>query len=120
MKIHHQKKNLLIKHWDMFYSKKSKTQKKFAHGKYIKGFESHYILLILEYFIPKDKRNLMANNSYMNLPSTPSLMMYPGTFMHQPYMMPIPKGITPMPNNQLRLQQHMYSQGNFKSGFGNR
>ena len=62
----------------------------------------------------------MANNSYMNLPSPPTPMMYPGTFMPQPYMMPIPMGMTPMPNNQLRPQQYMYSQGNFKSGFGNR
>ena len=52
----------------------------------------------------------MSNNSYMNLPSPPAPMNYPGTFMSQPYMMPIPKGITPMPNNQLRLQQYMYSQ----------
>ena len=29
-------------------------------------------------------------------------------------------GITQMQNNQLRPQQYMYSQGNFKSGFGNR
>ena len=60
----------------------------------------------------------MANSSYMNLPSPPTPMMYPGTFIPQPYMMPIPMGMTPMQNNQLRPQQYMYSQGNFKSGFG--
>ena len=62
----------------------------------------------------------MANNSYMNLPSPPAPMMYPGTFIPQPYMMPIPMGITPMQNNQLRPQQYMYSQSNFKYWFGNR
>ena len=117
------KKEFINKEFGYVLFKKIEDAKKACeslHGKYIKGFENHYKLLIVEYFIPKDKRNLMANNSYMNLPSPPTPMMYPGTFMPQPYMMPIPMGMTPMPNNQLRPQQYMYSQGNFKSGFGNR
>lgn len=117
------KKEFINKEFGYVLFKKIEDAKKACeslHGKYIKGFENHYKLLIVEYFIPKDKRNLMANNSYMNLPSPPTPMMYPGTFMPQPYMMPIPMGMTPMQNNQLRPQQYMYSQGNFKSGFGNR
>lgn len=91
-------------------------------GRYLIGFETHFRPLSVDYFIPKEKRNPIPQSSnFINMPS-PGPVLYPGMqgqFIPQPYMMPIPMNINQMPNNQMRPQQYMYSQGNFKN-YGNR
>ena len=91
-------------------------------GRYLIGFESYFRPLSVDYFIPKEKRNPISQSSnFINMP-TPGPMLYPGMqgqFIPQPYIMPIPMNINQMPNNQIRPQQYMYSQGNFKN-YGNR
>ena len=91
-------------------------------GRYLIGFETHFRPLSVDYFIPKEKRNPIPQSSnFINMPS-PGPVLYPGMqgqFIPQPYMMPIPMNINQMPNNQMRPQQYIYSQGNFKN-YGNR
>ena len=91
-------------------------------GKYIIGFENYFKPLNVDNFIPKDKRNITQGTNYYNISNAP--MLYPGQFIPTPqYMMPMPIGINPIPNNQLRPNQYMFPQGNFKGGlrrFNNR
>jgi RNA recognition motif-containing protein len=85
-------------------------------GKYIIGFENYFKPLNVDNFIPKDKRNITQGTNYYNISNAP--MIYPGQFIPAPqYMMPMPIGINPIPNNQLRPNQYMLPQGNFKGGF---
>ena len=91
-------------------------------GKYIIGFENYFKPLNVDNFIPKDKRNITQGTNYYNISNAP--MLYPGQYIPAPqYMMPMPIGINPIPNNQIRPNQYMFPQGNFKGGlrrFNNR
>jgi len=91
-------------------------------GKYIIGFENYFKPLNVDNFIPKDKRNITQGTNYYNISNAP--MLYPGQYIPAPqYMMPMPIGINPIPNNQIRPNQYMLPQGNFKGGlrrFNNR
>ena len=91
-------------------------------GKYIIGFENYFKPLNVDNFIPKDKRNITQGTNYYNISNAP--MLYPGQYIPAPqYMMPMPIGINPIPNNQIRPNQFMFPQGNFKGGlrrFNNR
>jgi len=85
-------------------------------GKYIIGFENYFKPLNVDNFIPKDKRNITQGTNYYNISNAP--MIYPGQFIPAPqYMMPMPIGMNPIPNTQLRPNQYMLPQGNFKGGF---
>ena len=85
-------------------------------GKYIIGFENYFKPLNVDIFVPREKRNITQGTNYYNISNTP--MLYPGQFIPSPqYMMPMPIGINPIPNNQLRPNQYMFPQGNFKGGF---
>ena len=84
-------------------------------GKYIIGFENYFKPLNVDNFIPKDKRNITQGTNYYNISNAP--MLYPGQYIPAPqYMMPMPIGINPIPNNQIRPNQFMFPQGNFKGG----
>ena len=82
-------------------------------GKQIIGFETYYKRLIIQYFIPKEKRqNMTQTPNFYNMQTPP--MMYPG--MQPPYMplmMPMPMNM--MQNNQFRNQQYMRYHGNMKN-----
>ena len=84
-------------------------------GKCIIGFENHYKNLSVEYFIPKDKRNPMAQGNFIQMSSGSVLYPnFPGQFIPPPqYVVPIPM----MPNNQMR----MFNNKGFKNpGYNNR
>ena len=88
-------------------------------GKYIIGFENYFKPLIVENYFPRDKRNITQGTNYYNI-SNPQMIYsnIPGQFIPPPsYMVPIPMGINPIPNNQLMQQQYIFPQGNFKGGF---
>ena len=84
------------------------------NGKYLIGFETHFKNLSVEYFVPKEKRNLLGTNN-VNMPN-PSLYFQGQMIPPSPYYMPIPMPFNPLPNNQMRPPY--YSQGNYKNGFG--
>ena len=88
-------------------------------GKYIIGFENYFKPLIVENYFPRDKRNITQGTNYYNI-SNPQMIYsnIPGQFIPPPsYMVPIPMGMNPIPNNQLMQQQYIFPQGNFKGGF---
>ena len=87
------------------------------NGKFIIGFETYFKNLIVDYFIPKDKRNLIQGNNMYNIPNAP-LYYPPQLIPPPPYFMQIPMGLNPIPNNPMRPQQQFYNQGNYKNGFG--
>ena len=68
-------------------------------GKYLIGFETHYKNLNVEYFVPKEKRNMSQGTNF--IPMAPGSMLYPN--LPAQYMMPIPMNINSMPNNQMRF-----------------
>ena len=88
-------------------------------GKYIIGFENYFKPLIVENYFPRDKRNITQGTNYYNI-SNPQMIYsnIPGQFIPPPsYMVPIPMGMNPIPNNQIMQQQYIFPQGNFKGGF---
>ena len=102
----------------VLFEKQEDAQKalKSLAGKYIIGFENYFKPLNVDNFIPKDKRNITQGTNYYNISNAP--MIYPGQFIPAPqYMMPMPIGMNPIPNTQLRPNQYMLPQGNFKGGF---
>ena len=102
----------------VLFEKQEDAQKalKSLAGKYIIGFENYFKPLNVDNYIYKDKRNMTQGTNYYNISNSP--MIYPGQFIPAPqYMMPMPIGINPIPNNQLRPNQYMLPQGNFKGGF---
>jgi RNA recognition motif-containing protein len=102
----------------VLFEKQEDAQKalKSLAGKHIIGFENYFKPLNVDNYIYKDKRNITQGTNYYNISNTP--MIYPGQFIPAPqYMMPMPIGINPIPNNQLRPNQYMLPQGNFKGGF---
>ena len=81
-------------------------------GKQLIGFESYYKPLIIQYFIPKEKRNMAQNPNFYNMQNPP--MIYQGMqTQYMPFMMPMPLNI--MQNNQFRNQQYMRYHGNMKN-----
>ena len=86
-------------------------------GKQLIGFESYYKPLIVQYFIPKEKRNNMTQNpNFYNMPPPPPSppLMYPGVQTpYMPFMIPMPLNM--MQNNQFRNQQYMRYHGNMKN-----
>ena len=102
----------------VLFEKQEDAQKalKSLAGKYIIGFENYFKPLNVDNYIYKDKRNITQGTNYYNISNAP--MIYPGQFIPAPqYMMPMPIGINPIPNNQLRPNQYILPQGNFKGGF---
>lgn len=102
----------------VLFEKQEDAQKalKSLAGKYIIGFENYFKPLNVDNYIYKDKRNITQGTNYYNISNAP--MIYPGQFIPAPqYMMPMPIGINPIPNTQLRPNQYMLPQGNFKGGF---
>ena len=102
----------------VLFEKQEDAQKalKSLAGKYIIGFENYFKPLNVDNYIYKDKRNITQGTNYYNISNAP--MIHPGQFIPAPqYMMPMPIGINPIPNNQLRPNQYMLPQGNFKGGF---
>lgn len=89
------------------------------NGKCIIGFESYFKNLIVENFIPKEKRNNLQGANYYNMPSPPPIF-YPGQIIPpSPYFMPVSIGINQIQNNQIRSPQY-YPQGNYKNNYGYR
>ena len=88
------------------------------NGKYIQGFESWTKPLLIDYFMPKDKRqNMMQSGiNYYGMQSNPMIFPgMPGQFVPYSNMMPMP---IPMPNQY--KQPYMYNQGNYKNnGYNN-
>ena len=102
----------------VLFEKQEDAQKalKSLAGKYIIGFENYFKPLNVDNYIYKDKRNITQGTNYYNISNAP--MIYPGQFIPAPqYMMPMPIGINPISNTQLRPNQYMLPQGNFKGGF---
>ena len=77
-------------------------------GKYLIGFETHYKNLNVEYFVPKEKRNMSQGTNF--IPMAPGSMLYPN--LPAQYMMPIPMNINSMPNNQMRFYRGRGMRGN--------
>ena len=76
-------------------------------GKQLKGFETWFKPLIIEYFIPKIKRQ---NFNFPNF--TPPPMMYPSV------MIPMATPMNPMNNYKIRNQQNFRGRKNFFRGRG--
>ena len=76
-------------------------------GKQLKGFETWFKPLIIEYFIPKIKRQ---NFNFPNF--TPPPLMYPSV------MIPMPTPMNPMNNFKIRNQPNFRGRKNFFRGRG--
>jgi polyadenylate-binding protein len=76
-------------------------------GKQLKGFETWFKPLIIEYFIPKIKRQ---NFNFPNF--TPPPLMYPSV------MIPMPTPMNPMSNFKIRNQPNFRGRKNFFRGRG--
>ena len=84
------------------------------NGKHMEGFQSWSRPLLIDYFLPKDKRQNMMQTNYYGMPNNP--MVYPG--MPAPFM-PYPQPMmVPLMTNQYK--SYMWNQGNYKNnGFNN-
>ena len=79
-------------------------------GKQLKGFETWFKPLIIEYFIPKIKRQQNFNYNFPNFSATP--MLYPSV------MFPMPTPMNPMNNFKIRNQPNFRGRKNFFKGRG--
>ena len=86
------------------------------NGKYMEGFQSWSKPLIIDYFMPKDKRQNMIQTNYYGIQNNP--MVYPG--MPATPFVPYPQMMMPIPFSNQYKQPYMWHQGNYKNnGYNN-
>ena len=86
------------------------------NGKYMEGFRSWSKPLIIDYFMPKDKRQNMIQTNYYGIQNNP--MVYPG--MPATPFVPYPQMMMPIPFSNQYKQPYMWHQGNYKNnGYNN-
>ena len=86
------------------------------NGKHMEGFENWSKPLIIDYFMPKEKRQNMMQTNYYGMQNNP--MVYPG--IPGPFIPYAPQMMMPMQMSNQYKQPYMWHQGNYKNnGFNN-
>ena len=86
------------------------------NGKYMDGFQNWSRPLIIDFFMPKEKRQNMMQTNYYGMQNNP--MVYPG--IPGPFIPYAPQMMMPMQMSNQYKQPYMWHQGNYKNnGFNN-
>ena len=86
------------------------------NGKYMEGFQNWSRPLIIDYFMPKEKRQNMMQTNYYGMQNNP--MVYPG--IPGPFIPYAPQMMMPMQMSNQYKPPYIWHQGNYKNnGFNN-